>query len=342
MTETQTPQLPATRAPQLPARVKPSLPAMMPSFQIATLEDAEKMANLFVTAGLFDVSEKEADKGMTPQKKAAINTIKIIAGASYGLGPFQSMRGFHCIKGKVEPGYQTILALVDSHPRYGYRILQHTKDVAEIEWSKDGAVVGKTSFNTDDMMRAKLGGDSWMRFPRQMRLARATREGVDAYCSTIFNGPCSTLSDADYDSVNVAEIQGLESDVEIQVAQYDRNPTATATITRAQEIADERTQSQEKQAETTRGDIIEATIQIAEAQGDAQKAEAFKEMRKVTSEQLQQITKRVLSLQWQPKDRTDFTKKEHGVEPKDLTFDQADDVIAKLDILIAEKAQSNS
>lgn len=174
-------------------------------FQITTLADAQQMGQVFVDAGLFDVTDREAQAGMTPQKKAAVATVKIVAGASMGLSPFASMRGLHVIKGKVEPGYQTLLAVLVKNGG-SYKIHKREADGAIIEFfGPTGKSLGTASHDAADQAREGLGGDNWRKFPRQMHLARAVRAGFDAYCAYLLEGPANTGSDQDFDAVIEAE-----------------------------------------------------------------------------------------------------------------------------------------
>lgn len=174
-------------------------------FQITTLEDAARMGQIFVEAGLFEVSEKEQEKGMTEARKTAIATVKVVAGASMGISPFAAMRGLHIVKGKVEPGYQTCLALVRRHG-YDYKVLKQESDGAAIEWfGKDGESLGISTHDEKDRIKEGLGGNQWQKYPRQMHFARAVRIGFDAHCSEVLDGPIHTGSDADYNEVIEAE-----------------------------------------------------------------------------------------------------------------------------------------
>lgn len=174
-------------------------------FQVTTLTDAERMGEIFVKAGLFQPSVKEGEKGITAEMKMAQATVKVIAGASMGISPFAAMRGLHIVKDKVEPGYQTLLALVKKHG-YKYKIHKREVEIASVEFfDRDGSSMGVSTHTKEDQAREGLGGDTWRKYPRQMHLARAVRAGVDAWLSDVLDSPVNTGSDQDYDEVIEAE-----------------------------------------------------------------------------------------------------------------------------------------
>ncbi len=173
------------------------LPAVVQgNFQIQTMEDAVKMGDLFVKAGLFEVTDKEAQAGMTPDKKQAIAAVKIIAGASMGLSAYAAMSGLHVIKGKITQSYQTMLAMVRKTPGYDYSILKNETDIAKIEFFRNGKSLGISVCDEADIKRAQLGGNpNHQKFPKQMKLARATTMGVNAFCPEVLEGPSYTPED---------------------------------------------------------------------------------------------------------------------------------------------------
>lgn len=193
---------PPTEEKQLPMVVA------APRFHMMTQGEARSMAQLFITAGLFEPSAKEAEKGMTAEKKEALAAVRILYGTSLGLNPFAAMKGVHIVQGKPELGYQMILALIAAHPRYSYEVIQANNERVELAWFRDGKLLGKTKFDTDDMQRAKLGGDIWMKYPRQMRTARAVREGADRFCAEVFSGMSSSADEVGYEVACVADIEG--------------------------------------------------------------------------------------------------------------------------------------
>lgn len=173
------------------------LPAVVQgNFQISTLEDAMKMGDLFIKAGLFEVTEKDEKAGMSADKKQAIAAVKVIAGAGMGLSPFAAMAGLHVIKGKVTQSYQTMLAMLRKTPGYDYKILKADIDEAQIEFFRNGESLGVSTFNENDIKRAGMGGNPMhAKYPKQMKLARAVTFGINAFCPEVLQGPGYTPED---------------------------------------------------------------------------------------------------------------------------------------------------
>lgn len=228
------------------------------NFAVTTVEDAQKIGNLFHAAGLFDVSDKETSQGMTPERKQAVNAVKIIAGASMGLSPFAAMKGLHVIKGKVTPGYQTMLALVR---KFGYDFKWHRRDneVADLEIfgfkKADGSreSLGRGQFGTEDMQRAVLTGDNWRKFPRQMRASKVVSELVNAVCPEVLEGTTYTPEDFD------ACVDGEEDAVTVQAEEkappkQQRKTASNATPSTAAAPHSATTASQPQSTGTTTTD----------------------------------------------------------------------------------------
>ena len=190
-----------TNEKQLPAVARGSL-------QITTIEDAKSIGDLFSLAGLFDSTTREEAQGMTPEKKQAINAVKIIAGNSLGLNPLDAMK-LHIVKGKITIGYQQLLAMIRRTPGYDYRIVENSIEAAEVEFFRNGQSLGTTRFDTADMQRAGLGGDNWRKYPAQMRLSKAVSAGVSAHCPEVTGGPTYTPQDLDDNSDYDLDIEAV-------------------------------------------------------------------------------------------------------------------------------------
>ena len=190
-----------TNEKQLPAVARGSL-------QITTIEDAKSIGDLFSLAGLFDSTTREEAQGMTPEKKQAINAVKIIAGNSLGLNPLDAMK-LHIVKGKITIGYQQLLAMIRRTPGYDYRIVENSIEAAEVEFFRNGQSLGSTRFDTADMQRAGLSGDNWRKYPAQMRLSKAVSAGVSAHCPEVTGGPTYTPQDLDDNSDYDLDIEAV-------------------------------------------------------------------------------------------------------------------------------------
>lgn len=216
-----------TNEKQLPAVARGSL-------QITTIEDAKSIGDLFSLAGLFDSTTREEAQGMTPEKKQAINAVKIIAGNSLGLNPLDAMK-LHIVKGKITIGYQQLLAMIRRTPGYDYRIVENSIEAAEVEFFRNGQSLGTTRFDTADMQRAGLGGDNWRKYPAQMRLSKAVSAGVSAHCPEVTGGPTYTPQDLDDNSDYDLDIEAVAEEKK-PVASKTKASTSTTTKTKAVEV----------------------------------------------------------------------------------------------------------
>jgi len=215
-----------TNEKQLPAVARGSL-------QITTIEDAKSIGDLFSLAGLFDSTTREEAQGMTPEKKQAINAVKIIAGNSLGLNPLDAMK-LHIVKGKITIGYQQLLAMIRRTPGYDYRIVENSIEAAEVEFFRNGQSLGTTRFDTADMQRAGLGGDNWRKYPAQMRLSKAVSAGVSAHCPEVTGGPTYTPQDLDDNSDYDLDIEAApeqKKPVESVSAAKEKPKTSAASVT---------------------------------------------------------------------------------------------------------------
>jgi hypothetical protein len=154
--------------------------------QINTIDDLKSVAGLFLQSGIFE------DLKGGPEQAMAQAAVKVMAGQELGISPFAAMRGIHLIKGKPTPSYQMIGAIIKRSPRHDYKVLKSTAEVAEIEFFCDGKSQGISKFDTADMQRAGLGGDSWRKYPTQMRFARAMTQGANLFIPEVFAGSIYT------------------------------------------------------------------------------------------------------------------------------------------------------
>lgn len=223
------------------------------SLQITTIEDAKSIGDLFSLAGLFDSTTREEAQGMTPEKKQAINAVKIIAGNSLGLNPLDAMK-LHIVKGKITIGYQQLLAMIRRTPGYDYRIVENSIEAAEVEFFRNGQSLGTTRFDTADMQRAGLGGDNWRKYPAQMRLSKAVSAGVSAHCPEVTGGPTYTPQDLDDNS---------DYDLDIEAAVVEEKKPSTTTGSTQKKTPSTAT-SQKKAAVATDATATTATISVIE------------------------------------------------------------------------------
>lgn len=181
---------------QLATIIKPTSGGALLSPQ--DLQNMKSVAEIFVEAGMFQVSEKEGSKGITPQMKIAQATVKIMAGQELGISPWAAMKGMHLVKDKCEPGYQILLAKVRSTPGYNYEMLQWDNESCRIEFFRNNKSLGISEFGIKEMQEAKLGGDAYIKYKKNMFVARATSNGVNALCPEVTMGPVYTPADFGY------------------------------------------------------------------------------------------------------------------------------------------------
>lgn len=177
-----------------------NLPAKIQGYLPATLEDMQRLANVFVESGLCDTTEKESRDGITPKKKLAVMVMKIQAGLELGVPPLTAISNINIIKGKFVVGYQLLLALVRK-AQYDYKVIQRDESGAAIEFfNPSGKSLGVSTFTAKDAQQAGLMGDNYRKIPRNMYFARAVSNGINAYCPEVTKGSIYTHEDFGGDS----------------------------------------------------------------------------------------------------------------------------------------------
>jgi hypothetical protein len=89
-------------------------------------------------------------------------------------------------------------AQISKHPRYSYDTLVFEDEICSVQFFKDGKPCGKDKDHPDgrpivwDKARAQKaelwGKGNWVKYPRNMLLARCISDGVRAYCDGLFGG----------------------------------------------------------------------------------------------------------------------------------------------------------
>jgi len=145
---------------------------------LRSTDDAIGLARMLVQAGL-------APKHV---KNPADAVLIMLTGAELGLGPMASLRGMHCIEGKVTLSSEMMLSIVASH---GVRFAWRKSDAtcATIELRRDGWEPHVASFTIDEAKAAGLiGKDNWKKYPAAMLRARAASAACRAYCPDLLAG----------------------------------------------------------------------------------------------------------------------------------------------------------
>tara|TARA_R110002074_G_scaffold73174_5_gene168178 strand:+ start:639 stop:1373 length:735 start_codon:yes stop_codon:yes gene_type:complete len=134
-----------------------------------------------------DVAEIFAASGMFPDARSAAEVAtKLIVGRSLGMSDYDSMAGFHIIKGKVNLSANSMAAAIKNSGRYNYKITTHTNTECVIEFyelfNDKWELTGESVFSVEDAKRAGLGGDNWRKYPKAMLFARAISAGYKMHC----------------------------------------------------------------------------------------------------------------------------------------------------------------
>lgn len=159
---------------------------------VRTMDDIKRLSLIFVESGMF-----KADKNATSAQKMYQAGVKIIAGVEFGIQPFAAMRGINIINGNAEMSANLMAAKVKGHPKYDYRVEKWDHDGCTLVFYEvphpaskfdDWYRLGESSFTKDDAVRARLNGDNWQKFARNMYFARAMSNGVRIHCPDVFYG----------------------------------------------------------------------------------------------------------------------------------------------------------
>jgi hypothetical protein len=156
--------------------------------------------------------------------------VKVLAGRELGIGPFAAMSDIHIIDGKPVVGARILAALVRQSPIYDYAVVEWTNERCAIDFYRHGQKLEPTvTFTEDDAQRAGLDRptrsgkpSNHMKFPRNMKFARAMSNGVGLHCPDLTAGtPVYTpdeleVEDPDADVAPEAEGEAVqESDARV-------------------------------------------------------------------------------------------------------------------------------
>jgi hypothetical protein len=138
-----------------------------------------------------------ARSGLFPDiRRVSQAIVKILAGRELGIGPFAAMSDIHIIDGKPVVGARILAALVRASERYDYKVVEWTHERCVLAFSRDGQPLEPlVSFDEDDAKRAGLDRptrngrpSNHMRYPRNMKFARAMSNGVALHCPDLTAG----------------------------------------------------------------------------------------------------------------------------------------------------------
>lgn len=145
--------------------------------------------------GPVKIAEAMFKSGYFPDVKSmAQAVVKVVAGEELGLSPMAAIQGITMIEGKIGMTANLMATLVQQHPDYDYKVIEATDTHAEIDFYKDGEIIGKSEFAIADAERAGLvkAKSNWEKWPKAMCFNRCLTQGVRMYCPIVTNGS-STL-----------------------------------------------------------------------------------------------------------------------------------------------------
>lgn len=198
--------------------------------------DPVAIAKHFVASGFF--------KDTNDLSKAVV---KIVAGEELGLGPMASMRGIYIIEGQTAYSGNLLATKVKQHPTCDYRVIEHTTQRCEIEFTDNGEVVGTTSFTMEEASKIAnprtgkklVAGANWKNYPEAMLFNRALAKGVRMHIPHVTAGVSPYIAEelgAEVDAVgNVVNVDGFEQ----QGAQPVEELTGEVVVDQGEPKADE-------------------------------------------------------------------------------------------------------
>jgi hypothetical protein len=124
--------------------------------------------------------------------QAAQAVVKVLAGQELGFGPIASMTGINIIKGRVTLSANLLAAAIKRSGKYNYIVDRLDDTGCILTFTENEQPIGTTSFTKADADRAKLSGENWQKYPRNMFFARTISNGAKFYCPDIFGGPVYT------------------------------------------------------------------------------------------------------------------------------------------------------
>ena len=146
------------------------------------IQDARVTASAFHQSGMFPNLKNEAQA-----------FVLILAGAEMGVGAMEAVQGITLIQGKPTMSANLLASLVKRHPRYDYRVVDHSDTTCRIEFFQDGEPSGVSEFTLEDAKKAGLGGNqTWKKYPSALLFARALTQGVRWYAPDVTSSAAYT------------------------------------------------------------------------------------------------------------------------------------------------------
>jgi hypothetical protein len=149
---------------------------------INNIDELARVSDMFAKSGLFADARDAAQAG-----------VKIMAGQSWGIDPFNAMSGIFIIKGRPTISAGLMAAAVKGHPKYDYRVRERSDQRCAIEYYQGAESLGISEFTIAMAQRAGLtGNDTWKKHPEAMLFARAMSAGVRTFVPDVFTSSVYT------------------------------------------------------------------------------------------------------------------------------------------------------
>lgn len=170
---------------------------------LPAVESAEKQS----LRALLNLGEVMSKSGYFPDVKTnSAAVVKIMLGRELGFSPIAAMSGVHIIEGVPTLHARMQAALLRKHPRYDYRITEHTDILCIIEFigiDEEGerSVLGESAYSIEDARTAELvkPRGNWVKFPRNMLFARAMTNGIGWFAPDAVSMPLYDPTEIDPD-----------------------------------------------------------------------------------------------------------------------------------------------
>lgn len=153
--------------------------------------------------GVFQLADRLAKaRGFVPDHLAgnadSIAAV-VLTGIELGMGPMESMRGIHIVKGKPTMSSELMLARARK-AGVKTRWLETTDRIARLAVTVPGDDAQVMAFSMEDAARAGIAGDMWKRYPANMLRARCVSNALRAFCpevlgSGVYEADSGELSD---------------------------------------------------------------------------------------------------------------------------------------------------
>lgn len=187
-------------------------------------------------------------KMFSDAREASRAAVKVLAGSEMGVGPVNSMMGIFWVKERLTYSANFMASVIQASDapgnnlRFRYEVdrLDHSgasltfykRDIETREWLK----LGTETFTLEDAKRARLAGDNWTKYPKNMCFARAMSNGAKFYCPGIFSGTPYTPDELSDDARIDAEGNWTISEPTVATVVPDMPETAAGRLKEIQDL----------------------------------------------------------------------------------------------------------